>query len=322
MRSVLIWILKESLDVNKFLLPLAARNYELLKKSPRGGACFVNREFIIVDRSRNHTCFATMAVWYVMKHCPEAITPDFKTRILLSELKHIFTAGDRQESKGEKESTPKNDVLQWYHWSCLSLICQESFDQDGKAIDGYTASGLSRRKIARSQEFCEKIVKRLRKSQPGPYSLEDEEVDRLFLLGEDELGLRSTTSVSLAAARAAQTKTRLAERKRTSTFNPGPKESILGKSLYLTSNAPWELAFLNHHSLLRISSENSADISTRRSRDTCFEFVLSDYTFMTSWDRANSGMIGTWWDLEPSSVICATIVDLKINGELKIPLLQ
>jgi hypothetical protein len=319
LRSILIWILQEGLSVDKFLLPLATRGHGLLERPTSIDNCFASRAWIEVDRSCNHICFVTMAVWYVMRHCPQAITLGFKSRILLNELGRLFAASDRQELRGEKESTPKNDILHWYHLSCLSLICQETFGQtsDGQTIDGYMASGLSRQEISRSQEYCEKIVKRLRKSQPGPYSLEDEEVDRLFLLGEAELGLdllKSTTSASLAIARATQTKTRLTERKRTSTFDSGPKESRLGKSPRPTSNAPWELTFLNHHSLLRISSDHLTDISTRASRDTCFEFVLADYTFMTSWDRANCGMIGTWWDLEPSSVICATIIDLKMDG--------
>jgi hypothetical protein len=42
--------------------------------------------------------------------------------------------------------------------------------------------------------------------------------------------------------------------------------------------------------------------------------VLADYTFMTSWDRADFNVVGTWWDLEPLSVFSATILDLKTEG--------
>jgi hypothetical protein len=51
-------------------------------------------------------------------------------------------------------------------------------------------------------------------------------------------------------------------------------------------------------------------------RDNVFQFVLSDHTFMSTWDQADSSTIGRWWDIEPASVLCATLIDLKSRGTL------
>ena len=101
-------------------------------------------------------------------------------------------------------------------------------------------------------------------------------------------------------------------------FNCVPRSAEFRKSSRITSNAPWEFAFLNHCSLLRTSLDPTKEVDTAHSRDACFEFFLSDYTFMTSWDRADKSMIGKWWDIEPGAVVGATFLDMII-GEGKWP---
>jgi hypothetical protein len=192
--------------------------------------------------------------------------------------------------------------------SCLLLLWQEFHSEDD------TPDALkTKERIVNSQEYREKIVKRLRKSQSELYSPEDEELDRLFLLA-DELGLPAGTSANLARARAEQTRTRISKRSRTDMFNCVPRSAGVRKSSRITSNAPWELSFLNHCSLLRASLDPTKEVDTGHSRDACFEFFLSDYTFMTSWDRADKSMIGKWWDIEPGAVVGATFVDMIGEG--------
>jgi hypothetical protein len=83
----------------------------------------------------------------------------------------------------------------------------------------------------------------------------------------------------------------------------------------MVSHGPWELLCTNHQSFLRVTD----DSNIRAARDRLFEFLMSDYSFMTSWDRADSDMIGKWWDVEPVSVICATLLDLKLDGRFSSP---
>lgn len=314
--KVLIWVLKANNETGILLLPIANgynRHHEHLKRSR---PCWSLRSSIRRDNSYNQAYFQSLAVWYVMLHCPDAITPTFMSSILLPELERLNNKDERDKYSGDRVSTPKNDILQWFRYHCLRLIFQYNFytSEDGKAVDGYAASGLDREEMSNLQAQCEKFVLRLRESRSEPESTDNEEIDRLYLLGE-ELGFdkpQNPPSSDLAPARAKETRQRLAARKRTSQFNPGPGASVLYRT---TSNAPWELSCLSHHSVLRINVEpgDSSDLAARR--DNCFEFLLSDHTFMTTWDRADGSMIGKWWDLEPASVICATLIDLKSEGK-------
>jgi hypothetical protein len=312
-RAVLIWLIETDLRPRQLLLPLKIeRGPEVAEyhvSSARIQHCREQRESVNVDRSYNQACFASLAVWYVMRYCPQAITEDLKSEILLPQLKKAYTSVEKRRTRGQEDPTPKNDVLQWFHLCCLLLILREPVGQDP---DGYAAAGLDRDAMIKSQLKFQKYVTRLKTKQTEPYSSEDEEMDRLVLLGE-ELGLQTLETpytASLAEARAKQTRARIEERERTTRFNPGPKA---WKSSRITSTGPWELSLLNHHSSLRITKGDNV----RPCRDRCFGFVLSDYTFMTSWDRADYNMIGTWWDLEPLSVFSATILDLKSEGKCK-----
>jgi len=276
--------------------------------SARLEKCEQNRVGMNDDRTYNQTCYATLAVWYVMKHCPQAVTDDFKSNILLPKLARAYDSVQKRASR-DKEPTPKNDVLQWLHLSSLLLICGESIGND-RVIDLFTASGLDRQELIRTQQRFEKYVSRLKTSQIEAYSVEHEELDRVLLLGE-ELGLdalRTPFTSSLVSSRAAQTRKRIAERRRTTTFNPGPK---LWKGSKITSNGPWELLCTNHQSYLRVADETNI----RAGRDRLFEFMMADYSFMSSWDRSDSNIVGRWWDLEPASVLCGTLLDLKVEGE-------
>jgi hypothetical protein len=323
-RKVLIWLIEANVESGKIILPVDANKQQHSMAngvpSERLKHCLSRRGLMKIDNSYDQACFVTLAVWFVMKHCPEAVTPEFKGQFVLPALKKLYTSGDTQDSRGDNDSTTKNSVLHWFHLTCLLLICQENFgkDIDYQDIDGFAASGLSRQEISRSQERCEKSITRLRKSKTETYSIEDEEVDRLFLLAE-ELGfqsLRSPASSSLAIARARQTRTKVSERMPTTRFHPGPRPAKAGDASRIMSNGPWELTCLNHHTLLRTALDRSSEINVQACRDACFGFLLSDYSFMSSWDRADKAMIEKWWDFETGSVICATLLDLKAAGQI------
>jgi hypothetical protein len=48
----------------------------------------------------------------------------------------------------------------------------------------------------------------------------------------------------------------------------------------------------------------------------CYRFLMSDYTFISSWDESRDNLIGSWWDVEVGSVLCATLIDLQKPGRL------
>ena len=273
--SCLVWLVNTDMKPGRLLLALNSEEAPAdleSRPSDRLKQCEKNRVRMNIDQSYNQACYATLAVWYVMKHCPEAITDDFKSSILLPKLNKAYESVQKRASR-DKEPTPKNDVLQWLHLSCLFLICNEQFgtDENGQAVDGFAACGFDRQEVIRTQQKFEKYVSRLKTSQIESYSVEHEELDRVLLLGE-ELGLDAIPTPftsSLAATRALQTRKTIAERKRTTRFNAGPK---LWKGSRITSNGPWELLCTNHQSFLRVAD----DFNVKAARDRLFEFLMSD----------------------------------------------
>lgn len=308
----LVWMARAQVKIDKVLLPIRPDH---ASTGPKMNDHSGRERAVKIDSSYNQACFTRIAIWYVVKYCKTAISDKFWRYLQEKGLGALPDSSELSESRVDKESTPKNDVLLWFDMSCLLLLWQDLHAEDDRSH-----IGEARERILRSQEHREKIVKRLRKSQSRPYSTEDEEVDRLFLLGEelDLLGLPSDRSASLATARAEQTRSWIARRRRTETFNCGPRSTNIRRSAQITSNAPWELSCLNHNALLQASLDPTKDVNLSQSRDACFEFLLSDYTFMTSWDRADKSMLGKWWDMEPGSVIGATLLDIIGKGEQKI----
>jgi hypothetical protein len=299
---------------SKLILPLESRHDQMdmeTHPSERLAQCERDRISMSQDQMYNQACYATLAVWYVIKNCPEAMDDDLKSQVILPKLPRAFEVVQKRSSR-DKAPTPKNDVLQWFHLSCFYLICNEKFQvaAGGEAVDGFTASGFDAHEVLKTQQKFEKYVSRLKTSQIESYSVEHEELHRVILLGE-ELGLDAVPTqftASLASSRALQTRRWLAERKRTTSFNPGPAS---WKSSQVTSNGPWELLATNHQSFLRITD----DTNVTAARNRLFEFMLSDFTFMTSWDYADKNMIGSWWNQEPGSVITATLLDLRSEGK-------
>lgn len=316
-RSSLVWLINTDMKPGRLLLALTSADVpaELeTQPSERLQQCEKDRVQMDFDRSYNQACYATLAVWYVMKHCPDAITGNFVIDILLPRLDRAYDSVQKRASR-DKEPTPKNDVLQWLHLSCLFLICDSKFgkNEKGEDVDGFMTFGLDPMELLKTQQKFEKFVARLKTSQIESYSVEHEELDRVILLTE-ELGFEKIPTqftLSLALSRASHSRKRIAERKRTTRFKPGPKA---WKGSRITSNGPWELLCTNHQSFLRVADESNI----RAARDRMFEFMMSDYSFMTSWDRADSNMIGKWWDFEPASVICATLLDLKVEGKISL----
>lgn len=311
--SILTWLINTDMKPRRLLLALRSDEPSPdmeTRPSERLKRCEQNRVRMHTDQSYNQACYATLAVWYVMKHCPEATPEEFKTRVLLPKLTRAYEAVQKRASR-DKEPTPKNDVLQWLHMSCLFLICNEQFgtNASGKSADGFALSRLDRQEVIRTQQKFEKYVSRLKTAQVESYSIEHEELDRVLLISE-ELGLDTIPTAytaSLASSRAMQSRKRILQRQRTTRFNPGPKT---WKGAQVSSNGPWELLCTNHQGYLRVAD----DANVKAARDRVFEFLMSDYSFMTSWDRADGNMIGKWWDVEPISVICATLIDLKLEG--------
>ncbi|KAK4221059.1 hypothetical protein QBC38DRAFT_149395 [Podospora fimiseda] len=304
-RKALSWLFMTDLKQGRLLL--AIDSDITLDMTERLERCLPKRAAIRWDTSYNRGCYATMAAWYVFKTCPAVITQELAEVVLLPLLPRGYEVG-MERARRYKQPTSKGNVLQWLHFSSILLL----YDM----LDGarYNFEHMDIGAVRDAQRESEKHVSRLKTNQADRWSAEHDEVDYVLLLAE-EMGLDLLTtngnSHHLAMSRGRQAKGRIRNRKRTTKFHPGPKPWMAARSL---SNGPWELLAIHHESYLRVAEDEGSAIAAR---DRLFEFMLSDYSFMASWDRADENWIGTWWDIEPVAMICATLLDLKLELKLR-----
>ncbi|KAK4161191.1 hypothetical protein QBC43DRAFT_292255 [Cladorrhinum sp. PSN259] len=307
--DTLSWLFATDLKQGRLLLAVNSNHESDL--SPRLKQCLPKREGIKWDTSYNRGCYATMAAWYVYKKCPTVITPELAEKVLLPLLPRGYEVG-MERARRYKQPTAKGNVLQWLHFSSILLLYD---NLDGIRYD-YDSEHMDTNAVRDAQREFEKHVSRLKTSQADGWSADQDELDYVLLLAE-EMGLQmlnsnlNSNSHHLALSRAKQTKGRVRNRKRTTKFHQGPKPWMAVRSL---SNCPWELLAIHHEAYLRVAEDEASAIAAR---DRLFEFLLSDYSFMSSWDRADENWIGTWWDIEPVAMICATLLDLKLEGKLR-----
>lgn len=302
------WLVNTDFNSSRLLLGIGARNQQGRQGVVpiRQEDCERARADASFDQDYNRSCYATIAVWYVMKHCPLAVSDNFKTDVLAPKLALAYESVQHRATK-DKSPTPKNDILQWYHMSTLYLICCQPF---GKEKHAFHKAGIGREDLLRTQQRFQKYASRLKASKAEYYSSDHEELDRVVLLGE-ELDFQSIGDEAGAAAQVAsrlkQTQARLEARRRTPRFNHG---LTAWNSRHEPLYSPWELLCTNHELYLRTGPERSVESV----RNRVFEFMNSDYSFMASWDTSDGDMIAKWWDFEPNAIVCATILDLKFEG--------
>lgn len=308
------WLVNTDFKNSRLLLGVSAQiNSEATNPRPlRYRHCEDARVHVSFDQDYNRSCYATIAVWYVMKHCPVVVTSHFIKYVLGPKLALAYQSVRSRASK-DREPTPKNDILQWYHMSTLFLICSEAVRMaDGIGPDwAFEMVGVKRKDFLATQQRFQRYASRLKVSKGVFYSSKHEELDRVVLLGE-ELDLESiegqgSDAAAQISSRVRQTRLRLEARDRTAKFNQGPTAR---GARHEPLHKPWELLCTNHELYFRIAPSRNTESVKKR----VFGFMTSDYSFMASWDRSDGDMIAKWWDFEPTAIVCATIIDLKNEG--------
>ncbi|KAI9736318.1 MAG: hypothetical protein M1834_001204 [Cirrosporium novae-zelandiae] len=306
-RSALVWLtcIDDELIKGRSSLPLSSISL------------YTNR-----GRNENTTGipFRTISIWYVMEYCSDAIDNHFWDilQVKLYPFGHskFLEMGARPEADRSKSTLDKlQHAFYWrYHFHCAREIHEKINlgNSNAKAGDCDSISKIE------SQEktwklASEKYLRFLRKEQDKnaeKYVTEDEEADRLALLSH-ELKFADGPYIS-------QTFKRLKSRKPTTIFSPGSSKKESLKSDLV--RAPWELTCLNHHTRLMaafVTNEESEMISSKK--QDCFQFLQSDYSFVSSWDWSTEEALKGWWGIEASSIVCSTLLDLISKATLPAP---
>jgi len=246
--------------------------------------------------NRFELCYRAMAIWYIMQKFPEIL--DTRCRQTLTDQIRKVEILDDAPSRRDGDSDLKFVLLVWYFGSCISGIS----DQLNLPIKGESSVQAQARKAM-------KLSKKTRDSATDSYSADYELVDRLGLLAA-EMFPESANPGMLNAAKVCsdQAQHRILQRSKTIIFNAGTT-----KSKTTRNPSPWELGCLSHHNLLRTGLYQSEDFDIKAAKDACFEFLSSDYSFLPTWDSSRWKTFYQWWDVDVSSIVCATLLDLKIK---------
>jgi hypothetical protein len=161
---------------------------------------------------------------------------------------------------------------------------------------------------AQAEELFLPLLRESLEDKLDTYFAQDEMIDRLALLSDD-LGLGTPSKGSETSCRQLALR-RIKDRKPTEELYSSQTEAE-------TSNwEPWELKCLNHHNRWVASwFPDGREAALGNDKENCFEFLQPDFNFVASWDRSNSYIVEEWFDVETSSVICATLVGIKMASE-------
>lgn len=247
----------------------------------------------------------------------------------MSQLEHSADVLRLQYQGFEELNDPDNKaklcILLWYFYGCLKEIYTRLLATSDMS---YTAGRNNIREdikvsFREHKETCTKKARAWqRKSEKAmvtigkqAYSDEFEIVDRLAFLGI-ELGLVTKEALSQPTSCVYQARRRILEKAATKDLNPGMIKSMSQNgTTRLSTQAPWELTCLSHHSraVAALWSETEIDAEDiQRSRNDTNRFFTANFMFVGSWNQSKGS--ATWWDLDTTCVIQSTHLDLRLRA--------
>ena len=255
------------------------------------------------------------------------------------------------QSAGSSRLRPIDDstncILRWYHYLSLAAICKLLRERDSTRFDAICKDVQTRctEKLAELKELGSpspeeqsdvKFLQDLIAALEGIFTLwqtKAEKSMRLFEHGRlsgrnlgheaanlaglgPELGTDKTGITALGKSCLDLAKRLVEARRPTEKLCPGRSRILRWDSKQDIRSAkprpaPWELSCLAQHLPLNLDiagSDKNRDVIL----DQCKEFMVTDYTFMASWDASKPTTVGHWWNFITSSVVCAKLLDEEI----------
>jgi len=238
---------------------------------------------------------------------------------------------------------PTGCILRWYHYLSLCSLCELLQRRDPQKFDSICGDLRSRwedrvaqLRVLDSERYRDmetpqdeigmlkedvqkwqvKAEKSMRLFEQGRLSRRNLGHEAANLVGVGmELGVSTNGITALGKSCAEFAAGLIKARKPTEKLSPGRSRILRWDSNKDMRSAkprpaPWELSclaqFLPYN--LDIVSPQIRDVLL----DQCKEFMVSDYTFMASWDASKPTTVGHWWNFITSSVVCAKLLDNEI----------
>ena len=261
-------------------------------------------------KAKDQKWCCALILWYIMYQRPSIFADGYMKDRLWSciETLNAFDCNDRG-GDARYADEPKVCFLHWYHNHSIIKLCEVLRSEDPERFGRLNVDLKKRNRwVMEWQARTEKSLGLLgRTSGRLAHQSIDYEVANLALLG-DEISVINRPLTQQYKAYLQQTKDLLIARKETRLLSPGRPDitnwtpgdfrSVMPRP------APWELSCLNHLSPISLGvAQNPRD-----SFNDCQEFLLGDYTFMTTWDQSKIDSVGQWWDFCTSSIVGAELL--------------
>ena len=325
-QEILLWILSIEEDVHKLFPTGKARSSREL--------CEV--EFVDHDDDIDTNNFRIITAWYIIKF----FKAELDATIVDAVVKYLDRLRDQLPLSPHAEITaiPSNlttqeklqyALLKWVHFGSLHEVCKRLVGEEHHDYSEESPFAIQANKSKNEWRIeSDKALKALQKRPPDQrppvdpaqvYLRSDEELDRFVMLCA-ELGFETWDSTDTAKKIVMQTRVKTRERKTSTKLNPGTKFEQSSKTDGFS--APWELSCLNHHIYLCAFAILADDTDLKLAKENCLSFMLSNFDIAPSWDMSDADTTGNWWDVETTSVVCATLLDLKELGNYNATSLQ
>jgi len=275
------------------------------------------------SKAKDQKWCCSLILWYIMCQCPSIYASAHMRERLWN---CIETLSSFDDTDGERDARyadePSVCFLLWYHNHSIMKICEVLRNEDPSRFASLAVDLNKRKKwVVEWHMRTEKSLGLLgRASGRLAQQSIDYEVANLALLGE-EISVVNQARTQQYKSYLQQTKDLLSSRKETKILSPGRPDVTNWRPGDFRSvaprPAPWELSCLNHLSPVSIgTSQNPRD-----ELNNCQEFLLGDYTFMTTWDQSKIDSIGQWWDICTSGIMAAELLsEVCDRKSLKAPL--
>ena len=263
--------------------------------------------------------YVIITLWYIAKNYP---WEESRANWLTTLCENAEKSKDNKPRLYDLERLPKDNcnfgkdardripLLMWYHYSSLLSLYEngwlpDEWDEDEDEL---------KQKVARLGKVAN-VSTAAKLSSNQTYAPEDEIVDRLAFLAH-ELGLE--TSDGSFGTVTSLTKRRVKQRDYTRFINPGRLLPLEEGS----TSSPWEIHALCHHSRLVVFTLEKAEIEDGRvtaesiesfeeyKKKLC-EFMNSEATIVSCWEREHSKAFKGWLRSEVTAVVGTTLLQLR-----------
>ena len=271
-------------------------------------------------RPKDQKWYCALIIWYIMHQYGEVLE-DRKLRadmwICLSSLEAIQNDDIYSGSGTNTIDDARIYFLRWYHSHSFINICKSLERDDPEAYESHgfaSKSLLHHKKWAESWQAKTERTMRLFEKGGLTYESLDYDIGYLALLIH-ELGIPEEPLSKRGVSCIESCKNILNRCKKTTVLSPGRSNVVRwdpGHTIRsaMPRPAPWELSCLGHHITLCMGVTSNPDQCLR----DCQEFLLADYTFMSSWDQSKTNSVAEWWNMDTSSIICANLLDEGLIG--------